>query len=50
MPDRISASSDGERIGASLSDPQAFGALFDRHARVIWRYAAGDRARRRRTR
>jgi len=34
-----STSSDGSVIRASVSKPQAFAALFDRHARVIWGYA-----------
>lgn len=34
-----SSSSDASLIGASVSKPQAFARLFDRHARVIWRYA-----------
>ncbi len=34
-----SSSSDGSVIRASVSKPQAFAALFDRHARAIWGYA-----------
>jgi RNA polymerase sigma-70 factor, ECF subfamily len=34
-----SSSSDASLIGASVSRPQAFATLFDRHARAIWRYA-----------
>jgi DNA-directed RNA polymerase specialized sigma24 family protein len=30
--------SDAEAIGASLDDPAAFGALFDRHATTVHRY------------
>lgn len=35
----ISTSSDGSLIRASVSKPQAFAGLFDRHAKAIWRYA-----------
>jgi RNA polymerase sigma factor (sigma-70 family) len=34
-----SSSSDASLIHASVSNPQAFAELFDRHAPVIWRYA-----------
>jgi RNA polymerase sigma factor (sigma-70 family) len=35
----ISSKSDGGLILASVSKPQVFAGLFDRHARAIWRYA-----------
>ena len=34
-----SSSSDAGLIGVSVSNPQCFAMLFDRHARAIWRYA-----------
>lgn len=34
-----SSSSDGRLIVASVSNPQSFTTLFDRHAAAIWRYA-----------
>jgi RNA polymerase sigma factor (sigma-70 family) len=33
------SSNDANVIGASLSQPQAFARVFDRHVRSIWRYA-----------
>lgn len=33
------SSSDARLIGVSVSKPQSFATLFDRHARAIWRYA-----------
>jgi RNA polymerase sigma-70 factor (ECF subfamily) len=36
----MSSGSDADVIGRSLSDPQAFGAIFARHAEAILRYAA----------
>jgi RNA polymerase sigma factor (sigma-70 family) len=39
MRDLSSSSSDARLIRASVSNPQSFAALFDRHARIIWRYA-----------
>jgi RNA polymerase sigma factor (sigma-70 family) len=35
----ISSSSDARVIAASVSRPEAFARVFDRHARDIWRYA-----------
>jgi DNA-directed RNA polymerase specialized sigma24 family protein len=34
-----SSSSDARLIGVSVSEPQLFATLFDRHGRAIWRYA-----------
>ncbi len=39
MPGLSSSSSDAQLIGASVSKPQSFATLFDRHAPAIWRYA-----------
>jgi RNA polymerase sigma-70 factor (ECF subfamily) len=36
----MSPASDADVIGRSLADPPAFGAIFDRHAEAILRYAA----------